>query len=317
VSRGTVSRALNGGHHVSPAAREAVARAVRKTGYTANRNARGLVTQRSGSVAFILSENHDKLFDDPVFNTLLRHCTRALARVDVSLVLMIAGSADERKRAWRLLDSGHADGAMLISPHRGDPIMDGFVRRGLPAVACGKPLGHESDLSYAAVDERSGARQMTEHLIERGRRRIATITGPQDTPGGVERLIAYREVMAEHGLEPIVEEGDYTDAGGGRATLRLLERHPDIDAIFVASDLMALGALWELPRAGRRVPDDVAVGGFDDSRVAASATPPLTTIRQPFSRIADEMVRLLFAAMGGGEPAAAVLPVQLIVRDST
>ncbi|SDS50670.1 transcriptional regulator, LacI family [Streptomyces sp. TLI_053] len=319
VSRGTVSRVLQGGHNVSPAAMESVNAAIKKLGYVVNRAARSLVTQRSGSVAFLLTEPQERFFEDPNFVTLLRGCTAALAVHDIPLILMTAGNEAERRRVSRYLAAGHVDGVLLVSSHTGNPILEELHRAELPVVCCGKPLGHRGRIAYVAADDREGAKDMVRHLLDSGRCRVATVAGPQDTPGGVERLIGYREVLAEYGLayeEDLVAFGDYTRVGGETAAAHLLERAPDLDALFVASDLMAEGALAALARAGRQVPGDVAVGGFDDSPVALAARVPLTTIRQPWDRISEEMVRLLLIRITGEDPATVILPTELVVRSS-
>jgi DNA-binding LacI/PurR family transcriptional regulator len=315
VSRGTVSRVLNGGHDVSSAALEAVQKAMRKTGYVVNQHARSLVTQRSQSVAFILSEPQDRLFEDPNFNVLLHGCTQALARHDITLLLTIASSQSDRKRISRYVTSGHVDGALLVSTHSGNPLIADLLSQDVPVVACGKPLGYERSVAHVAADDRDGALQMVGYLRDAGRRRIATITGPLDTPGGVERLAGYQEVVG--GLDPaLVANGDYTRRAGEAAMDQLLAQSPDLDAVFVASDLMASGALASLRRAGRRVPEDVAVGGFDDSSIATTSHPHLTTIRQPWGRISAEMVRLLLGLIEGESPSAVILPTELVIRDS-
>ncbi|MEU6524721.1 LacI family DNA-binding transcriptional regulator [Streptomyces sp. NPDC046924] len=320
VSRGTVSRVLNGGHYVSPAAARAVDAAIRKTGYVVNRHARSLITGRSDSVGFLLTEPQERFFEDPNFNVLLRGCTQALAAHDIPLLLMIAGTRDERRRIVRYITAGHVDGVLLVSSHSGDPVAEELRAAGVPLVACGKPIGLGSKVSYVAADDRDGARDMVRHLLDLGRRRVGTVTGPLDTPGGVERLAGYREVLAEAGLEAderLVVSGDYSRAGGEAGAERLLARAPDMDAVFVASDLMAQGVLTALHRAGRRVPEDVAVGGFDDSPAAVAASPGLTTIRQPWDRISAEMVRVLLARIGGEDPATVILPTELVKRGST
>jgi len=316
VSRGTVSRVLNGGHYVSPATLDAVNRAIKKTKYVVNQHARSLVTQRSGSVAYILSEPTERLFSDPNFAVVLRGCTQALGEHDIGLFVWIASSASERNRVTRFLAAGHVDGALLVSAHAGDPLPDLLGKAGVPYVAIGAPLGHESETSYVAADERGGARTMVTYLRSLGRSRIATVTGPLDTSGGQGRLEGYRDVLAGDFDPSLVEEGDYSQPSGEQAMTRLLERCPDLDAVFVASDAMGVGALAALRRAGRRVPEDVAVGGFDDSSAAIAARPALTTIRQPFQRISREMVRLLLAAIDGAEPAAVILPTELVRRES-
>ncbi|MDG4785645.1 LacI family DNA-binding transcriptional regulator [Micromonospora sp. WMMD1102] len=315
VSRGTVSRVLNGGHNVSGPALEAVRRAIRKTGYVLNQHARSLVTQRSDSVAFILSEPQDRLFEDPNFNILLRGCTQELAEHDITLLLTIAGTSEDRKRVGRYVTAGHVDGALVISTHAGSPLLDELDARGLPFVAVGRPLGWDREVSYVAADDRGGARQMVSYLRSRGHRTIGTITGPLDTSGGVDRLAGYHDVLGE--TDPrLVVAGDYTSDGGEAAMERLLRQAPELDAVFVSSDLMATGAIAALHRAGRRVPEDVAVGGFDDSKVASTSVPRLTTIRQPWARISAEMVRLLLGHLAGDSHAAVILPTELVVRES-
>jgi DNA-binding LacI/PurR family transcriptional regulator len=160
---------------------------------------------------------------------------------------------------------------------------------------------------------------MTAHLISRGARRIATITGPLDTPGGIQRLDGYRQALRTAGLPvlpELVRHGDYTRAGGAEAMRDLLARNPDLDGVFAASDLMAAGALTVLRDAGRRVPDDVLVGGFHDAGVAETLEPSLTTMRQPFDRISAEMVRLLLARIAGEGDATVTVPTTLIRRES-
>jgi DNA-binding LacI/PurR family transcriptional regulator len=317
VSRGTVSRVLNGGRYVSTAATAAVQRAMVETGYVVNTSARSLVTRRADCVAFVLSEPQDLLFEDPNFNVLLRGCTQQLAERDISLVLMIAGNADQRARVLRYSRSGHVDGVLLVSTHAGDPIVGELVNSNVPTVACGRPLGHESSVVYVTADDREGARQMARHLRDRGSRRIATVTGPLDTPGGLHRLEGFSDVLGRRlSRELIVSADDYTFGSGEKAMAELLARENRIDAVFVASDLLAAGALATLGRHGLQVPADVAVGGFDDSRLARSVDPALTTVRQPFPRIAEEMVAAILRLVRGQPVESVVLPTELVLRDS-
>ena len=316
VSRGTVSRVLNGGHDVSDAAQEAVERAMRKTGYVVNQHARSLVTQRSQSVAFILSEPQDRLFEDPNFNVLLHGCTQALAKHDITLLLTLASSLEDRKRLGRYLTGGHVDGALLVSTHSGNPLIPELLSRGLPVVACGKPLGYERQAAYVAADDRDGA-------TADGR----AICAPPAAAGSPRSPARWTPPAASNGspatarrsaspTRALIAHGDYTRAGGEAAMRRLLEQAPDLDAVFVASDLMAAGAITVLQLAGKRIPDDVAVGGFDDSQVALTTQPPLTTVRQPYPRISAEMVRLLLSLIDGESPAAVIVPTELVVRES-
>jgi len=316
VSRGTVSRVINGGHWVSPDARAAVEEAIRRTGYTANHAARSLATGRAGSLAFLLTEPQHLLFDDPTFALLLRGAAEALAQRSMTLVLLVAGTPAERANVAHFVGAGHVDGVLLISSHEADPLVEELLEAGVPTVCCGIPLGHEAQVPTVSVDEIGSAREMTRYLRGRGHRRIAMIAGPHDTPGGRFRLVGFEQEMGEDFDPTLVEEGDYSQDSGAAAMTRLLERTRDIDAVFAASDRMAAGAVTVLRKAGLRVPDDIAVAGFDDSGLAATHVPPLTTMRQPWQRLSDEMVSLLLDVIAGGAPEPITLPTTLIVRES-
>lgn len=317
VSRGTVSRVLNGGHWVSPAAQVAVERAIKKTGYRINPHARNLATARANSIAFLLTESQDRLFEDPNFAVLMRGAADALAERDLPLVLLLAGSDDEQRRATDFITAGHVDGALLVSSHRGrESFLAELVASEVPVISCGIPLGYERKLGYVAADDLEGAREIVGYLRKRGRTRIATITGPLDTSGGIGRLEGYRLELGDDFDESFVAAGDYSRESGERAMRTLLEQAPDLDAVFAANDLMAAGALDVLTAAGRRVPDDVAVAGFDDSPVATRTVPQLTTMRQPFERIAHEMVRMLLDVIDGRPAARLTIPTELVRRAS-
>jgi DNA-binding LacI/PurR family transcriptional regulator len=317
VSRGTVSRVINGGHWVSPSALAAVEEAIRTTGYSMNQHARSLATGRSNSVAFLLTEAQHLLFEDPNFSILLRGAAQALAARGMPLLLMVAGTPAEQKQVLEYVGAGHVDGVLLISSHAGSPVLKSLVRQEIPTIACDIPLGFESTVGHVAADDLGGGRRMTRHLLDTGRTRIATITGPLDTPGGRLRLEGYRAELGDAYDDSLVAHGDYTRQGGTAAMRELLERRPDLDAVFVGSDLMATGAMQVLRESGRSVPGDVAVGGFDDSGLAATLDPALTTMRQPFERISAEMVRLLLDVVEGADPATITLPTSLVVRAST
>jgi len=317
VSRGTVSRVLNGAFHVSADSLAAVQAAMRETGYVVNQSARSLVTRRSGAIAFVLSEPQDRLFEDPNFSVLLRSCTQILGQQDCSLVLMLAAGPDERARVMRFVRSGHVDGVLLVSTHRGDPLAAQLDAAGLPVVVCGRPLDAGLRMPYVAADDRGGARLMTQYLRDRGRQRIVTVAGPQDTAGGVERLAGYHDVLGPGApAGGVVRASEFSIQAGRVAMTELLTGIPDLDAVFVGSDLLAVGALEVLQEAGRRVPEDVLVGGFDDSSVAALARPPLTTVRQPLTLIAAEMVEVLLQQVAGRPASSRVLATELVLRRS-
>ncbi|MBP2437664.1 LacI family DNA-binding transcriptional regulator [Microbacterium amylolyticum] len=317
VSRGTVSRVLNGGHWVSPDARELVEKAIQETGYTANHHARSLATGRSNSLAFLLTEPHHLLFEDPTYSLLLRYAAEAVSRRGQTLVLLAAGTDDERANVLQYVNAGHVDGVMLISSSERDPFVGNLVRAHVPTVSSGIPLGAQDDLPSVAVDEDASARTMTRFLKERGYQRIAHIAGPQDTPGGRFRLAGFRAEMGDGLDEDLIAVGDYGRASGYEAMRGILSAGTAPDAVFAASDRMAAGAVDALRRAGLDVPGDVAVAGFDDSGLAATHDPPLTTMRQPWRQISDEMVDVLLTVIDGGEPRSVTLATTLEVRAST
>jgi DNA-binding LacI/PurR family transcriptional regulator len=306
VSRATVSRVINAVPTVDPQIRAAVERAIADTGYVPNLAARSLVTRRTDSVALVISEPPDhtldaapflnRLFTDPYIGRVTAGAQEVLRPEGIHLVI-IPADPPAHHLVTRYLRQGHVDGVLLISSHEADPLPQQLVDLSIPAVLSARP-GRPVPLSYVDVDQQGGARLAVEHLIGRGRRRLATISGPQDMPAGQARLAGFRAVVAAHGLPaaPAVE-GDFTRESGETIARTLLSRHPDLDGLFVANDLMAEGAVRALQELGRRVPDDVAVVGFDDSSAALACRPQLTTIHQPVEEMAAEMARLLMAQL--------------------
>lgn len=314
VSRSTVSRVINGGHWVSPDARVAVEEAIVSTGYTANHHARSLATGRAGSMAFLLTEPQQLLFDDPTFALLLRGAAEALAQRSMTLVLLVAGTPAERESVAHFISAGHVDGVLLISSHESEPLLDQLLDAGVPLVSCGIPLGHERELSTVSVEEVASAKTMVAYLREKGHARIGMIAGPDDTPGGRYRLVGFRDELGEQFDESLVATGDYSFESGQTAMTRLLEQ--GVDAVFAASDRMAAGAIAAVRRAGLRVPEDVAVAGFDDSGLAATHEPAITTMRQPWEQISAQMVNVLLEVIAGAAPRSVVLGTELVVRES-
>lgn len=315
VSRGTVSRVINGGHWVSDDARAAVEAAIKATGYSLNQHARSLATGRSNSIAFLLTEPQHLLFEDPTFSILLRSCAEVLSQREMPMLLMVSGTEKERKRNTEYIASGHVDGVIVVSSHRDNPVIAELSAKGIPTVACGAPLGYEDHVGYVAVDDVGSARRMVDYLRDKYQK-VAIITGPLDTPGGLLRLDGYRLAMGTDFDEELVVHGDYSRASGASAMRKLMERRPDVDAVFVASDLMAAGAIAAVKETGKTVPGDIAVAGFDDHPMAVTSSPTLTTMRQPFERIASEVVRVLLGVINGDEHAAVILPTTLVERES-
>ena len=316
VSRATVSRVVNGQPTVTPEIRAQVMRAIEELGYIPNSAARSLVTKRTDSYALVASEPPSRVFsDDPLFSIVIRTVSVELEAADKQVVLMLASSPRSHARIERYIAGGHVDGVMLISMHAADPLPAAILRVGVPVVSYGRPAVNV-EMPYADNDNVGGARRAVEHLLATGRRRIATIAGPPDMIAGQDRLTGYREALRGSGRRSIVAVGDFTRESGAVAMRQLLEDDPQLDAVFAANDMMAIGALQALRRAGRRVPDDVAVVGFDDIEAAKYTDPPLTTVRHPVVDQATAMVRLLLTPPSERTTDRVILPTELIIRDS-
>ena len=319
VSRATVSRVVNGSPRVSPEVRALVQRAIADLGYVPNRAARSLVTRRTDSIALVISEPEDRVFSEPFFARIVRGVSGVLAHTDTQLVLVVAQNPAEEARLERYVAGGHVDGVLLASLHGDDPLPRKLEDAGVPVVLVGRPAA-VTRASYVDADNRGGAAMAVQHLLAEGRRRIATITGPLDMAAGRDRLDGYLDALRAAGAgdgDGLVEVGDFREESGARAMRALLHGHPDLDAVFAASALMAAGALGALRAAGRRVPDDVAVVGFDDSAIARWSEPPLTSVAQPIEEMGRQMARLLLARISGEAAGLSViLQTELIVRES-
>jgi DNA-binding LacI/PurR family transcriptional regulator len=321
VSRATVSRVVNGSTHVSPDVRLRVQLAVERLGYTPNRAARSLVTRRSDSVAVVIAQPPGQVFADPFFPRLLRGVSSVLTADDLQLILLMPESPADERRVAEYVMAGHVDGALLVSLHDSDSLPARLLDSGLPLVVLGRPP-RDSQVSYVDADNRQGASAAVAHLVATGRRVIATITGPLDTAPGLDRLEGYRDALADGGVPSdltLEAVGGFTQDGGAAAMERLLAAHPDIDAVFAASDLMAAAALSVITGSGRSVPADVALVGFDDMAIAVSTTPHLSSVRQPIEEMGYEMARLLVESLTTTDsvPRRVILATQLIERASS
>ncbi|MFI9427784.1 LacI family DNA-binding transcriptional regulator [Streptomyces achromogenes] len=320
VGRGTVSRVVNNEAGVRESTRRAVQQAIAELGYVPNLAARTLAGRRADAVALVVTEPDWRLFAEPFFSEIVSSLGDALADTGMQLLLTMVRSDTERKRFLEYARGGRVDGALLVSVRADDTLPDMLAEARLPTVMLGRRSGDEH-VSYVDADNAGGARSAVTHLLATGHKAIATITGPLDMYVAQSRLRGYRQALAAAGLstdESWIAEGDFTEESGRRAMARLLARHPEIDAVLAASDTTAAGALRELRATGRRVPDDVAVIGFDDFPLSEQTEPRLTTVRQPLAEIGRAMVRLLLEELE--EPALAwrhvILRTELIRRDS-
>ncbi|GAA4294840.1 LacI family DNA-binding transcriptional regulator [Streptomyces venetus] len=327
VGRGTVSRVINGSPRVSDATRAAVEAAVAELGYVPNTAARALAANRTNAIALVVPEPETRFFAEPYFSDMLRGVGAEISDTEMQLLLIFAGNDRERQRLAQYLAAHRVDGVLLVSVHADDPLPDLLAQLEIPAVISG-PRSSAETLPSVDSDNYGGARQAVEHLLSGGRRRVAHITGRLDVYGAQRRIDGYRDALrdAGHGVdEALIEAGDFSEEGGRQAMRALLERHPDLDAVFAASDVTAAGARQALREAGRRIPDDVALVGYDDSAIARHMDPPLTSVRQPIEEMGRRMIGLLLTEVADRRPLASrgldrrqmVLATELVVRSSS
>jgi DNA-binding LacI/PurR family transcriptional regulator len=318
VSRSTVSRVVNGSDRVSPEVVTAVTAAIERLKYVPNRAARSLANRQTMAIALVVPEDTSRFFGDPFFAEVMLGITQGLEDSDYVLNLQLASPASPSEKTIRYLLGGNVDGAIVVSHHSGDDFFT-TLDATIPVVFGGRPYLPELHRNnYVDVDNAAGAAMGTRYLIERGRRRIATIAGPADMQAAVDRTEGWLDAMRSAGLATdLLAQGDFTMAGGATAMRELLERAPDLDGLFAASDLMAIGAIGVLRDRGIPVPEGVAVVGFDDSSAATSGDIGLTTVHQPSREMGVEMARMLLALLRG-EPTERerVMPTRMVVRDS-
>jgi DNA-binding LacI/PurR family transcriptional regulator len=318
VSRATVSRVINGSPRVSAEVKTAVEAAIAALGYVPNRAARSLAMRRTDSIALVMREPDATVLNDPYLGNIIIATSQTLIGTGVQLVLVNAQNTAEHAQLADYVRSGHVDGVLLASMHDDDPLPRLLLEAGIPTVVGGRPARPLPGLSYVDCDNLGGAQLAAERLLSAGRRKVATIAGPQDMTAGIDRLEGYRQALLSAGRKADrVAHGDFTRESGQHAMASLLDRHPDLDAVFAANDMMAAGAMRILRDAGRTVPDDVSVVGFDDIELARHTEPPLTTIHQPIVAQARMMTELLLTQIGG-DPVSdpVVLPTELVERES-
>jgi DNA-binding LacI/PurR family transcriptional regulator len=317
VSTATVSRALNGTGQIAASTRVTIEAAVEQLGYRPNTVARSLVTKTTQTIALLLPD-----ITNPFYAALVNGIQQtALSHGHTMLLCTTESDAEREEHYLRVLRAKQVDGALVdglvLPPDR----IARFVEDGFPIVCLDRDIDSRS-IPLVQVDNRLGGRIATEHLIDLGHTRIGHVTGAGELGISDERLAGYRDALNGAGLPidfQLVEEGRFTDDGGHDAARRLLEREPGVTAIFAANDLSALGVLNAVAEAGKRVPDDVSVVGFDDLHLSAYTAPPLTTIRQPAVEIATLATEILIGLTNGREVEEMrhLLEPELVVRAST
>lgn len=318
VSRSTVSRVINNDQHVRPATRQRVLQVIEQVNYHPNVAARSLAAGRTHVLGLVIPMLVSTLFADPYFAQLIQGVTAACNQQDYSVMLWLAEPEYERRTIHKIMGNGLIDGVIVASTLTDDPLIETLQAAAFPFVLIGR-YPHNHPISYVDVENQQGAYEAVRHLLNLGRRRIATIAGPRNMIAGLDRYNGYLAALRDQSIpaDPcLIVESDFTEEGGYTAMQQLLPYRPD--AVFVASDTMAQGALRAAREHGRRVPQDIALVGFDDMPLAAHTTPPLTTVRQPTQRTgvlaAERLIDLL--QNPDTPPRHHILNTELIIRQS-
>ncbi len=319
VSRSTVSRVINNHPNVSAKVRQNVERVIRETNYSPHLAARTLASQRSYIIGLVIPRSLQAFFGDPYFARLTQGIAQAANTYDYTFSLFLLENREiEDRLIPRITRPGFIDGLVIQSTSADDKVLSRVIEGSIPYVIAGRPL-HHSNVTYIDVDNFSGAVMAVEHLIQLGRQRIATIMGPQDISPGLDRSLGYKQALAEHGIQidkNLMAEGNFTEESGYQAAKQILPFKPD--AIFAASDSMAIGAIQAIKEAGLSIPQDIAIVGYDDLAPARYANPQLTTIRQPVLRFGAAVFKILLEIIDGktNEPQNTILDVELVIRES-
>jgi DNA-binding LacI/PurR family transcriptional regulator len=316
VSKATVSRVLNGSARVLPETREAVERAIQDVGYSESWQAKSLATGRAGAIGVILTEPFDDVYSDPTFAATLRGVYDRLAETPLVPILLQASSGPERDKAMRFLERGGADAVIHLTPYVDDGLLPQLAGRQFPTVVVGRPDAANSE-RFGGVysDDVVGGRLAAAQAAGRGATRPLVVVGPEDNPASVERVDGYREVFGA-ALDGRIRFGGWDDENGRATVADALQCGLEMDVVLAGSDRIARGAMQALREHGLRVPEDVAVIGFDNHAMSAQTDPPLTTIEQPLREEGAKAVDLALELLDGRAPRTCVLPMRLVVRAS-
>lgn len=318
VSRSTVSRVMNNHPSVDPETRTKVLAVAEKLNYHPNLAARSLAAGKTHVLGLVIPMGVSTLFVDPYFPLLIQGISTACNANNYSVMLWLAEPEYERRTIGQVVRGGAIDGVILASALMDDPVQEALLASGIPFILVGR---HPSDdrVSYVDVDNRGSARDAVAYMLRLGYNRIATITGPKNMIAGSDRLAGYLAAMHDRGISynsDLIFEADFTEEGGYNAMQQLLSLDPD--AVFAANDVMAMGALRALRDAGKRVPEDVALMGFDDMPFSARSNPPLSSVRQPVYRTGMMAAETLIDMINHPEsgPRRIILPTELVIRAS-
>lgn len=318
VSRSTVSRVINEHYHVSESTRVKVEAVIRSVGFQPNLAARSLAVGRTQVLGLVIPTAVTAIFSDPYFPLVIQGASSACNALDYSVMLWLAEPEYERKTIGQILHNGLMDGVIVTAMLVDDPLIARLSESKKPFITIGRHPTNEN-INYIDVDNRSGAQQAVSHILRTGRRRVAVINGPESTAHSWERFQGCKDALRQRGLSllpELVAQGDFSEASGYFAMQQLLPQRPD--AVFVASDAMALGCMRAIQEAGLGIPEDIAVVGFDDIPAAAVSKPPLTTVRQPIQRMGSLAAEILIDMIEhpSPQPRHLVLPTELVIRSS-
>lgn len=316
VSTTTVSHALNGKGRISPETRRRVREIADRLGYVPNATARNLAGGRTGLIGLAVAQTGEGNFavsDYDYFAELIS--AASVVALDCGYALMLATPA--REDAWSRIA---VDGAIVVDPIAGDPVVERALRAGWPLVTTGRIPGSGRDC-WVDNDHLTGTRAMLDHLAARGAERIALLGSPATTSYAIDSLAAYEEWCAEHARPTIVTvaRSDLTEGAGFEMTVKLLRRKRPPDAVHTTLDRLALGALLAAPTQGLSVPGDLLVSGCADSAASKWARPGLTTLELHPGQIGAAAVEMLTALIEGREPETrqASVPTRVVARGST
>jgi LacI family transcriptional regulator len=318
VSRSTVSRVINGDPNVNDVTRNKVQEIIQKMNFQPNLAARGLAAGSTKVIGLVIPVGISSIFSDPYFPIVIQGVSSACNHFGYSIMLWLPEPKYERKTMSQILYNGLIDGVIVSSMVMDDPLIDRLCESKHPFITIGRHPTNEK-INYVDVDNRSGAYQGVSYAFRTGHKRVALISGPHKTIAGQDRYQGYLDALQERGLPlmpELVVEGEFSDVSGYQAMIRLLPQRPD--AVFVASDAMAFAAMRAIQEAGLRIPEDIAVIGFDDIPPAATSKPPLTTVRQPILRTGRTAAEMLIDMIEhpNPQPRRVVLPTELVIRSS-
>lgn len=320
VSRSTVSRVVNQFDNISEDVRSRVLQVIEETGYHPNAAARALASQRSQIIGLILPHSVAMLFTDPYYPHLLKGICQACNLNNYTLAFFLFSTEeDERVNFNSITSNGLLDGVLVQSDHHGkQKLINYLLQRKMPHVVIGRPKQSEK-VSYVDVDNINGAYKAVTQLVNLGYQRISTITGPLQSTVGIDRQKGYVDALSEHSIQidpDLIEEGNFTEHGGYTAMQRLLQRKPD--AVFAASDMTAFGAIRAIKEHNLKIPDDIAIIGFDDIPITTLSDVDLTTVHQPVNELGEQAVGLLLNIIenGSAPPQKVILKSELVIRST-